>query len=121
LSSVPYDCYDKKAPKAAYYTPDKSEQVVQKLKENAQIWTDLLSATGGALELSICSYHVAAWQFTSKGTPVLTTETGKYAGVTVTADKVSGSEYFLQYLSPYAYHKTLGHYKKTSGNTERTI
>ena len=124
LSSVLYDCYDKVASKAAYYTPNKSEQlelgmvgfvdnsngqtnrfleeetensrrqVVQQLKENAQIWTDLLSATGGPLELSKCSYHVAAWQFTGKGTPVLTTETGKYSGVTVT-DKVSGSEYSL--------------------------
>jgi hypothetical protein len=67
------------------------QQVVDQLNENAQIWADLLSATGGALKLSKCSYHVVAWQFTGKGTPVLTKETERYSVVTVT-DKVSGGE-----------------------------
>ena len=90
ISSLLYDCYDKKAAKAMYITPDRSEtielgmigfvddsngqtnlfaseeshstqqQVLTQLKDNVQLWSDLLGVSGGALELTKCSYHVVA-------------------------------------------------------------
>ena len=84
------------------------------MQANAQLWSDLLSVTGGALELSKCSYHVMAWQFTGQGSPVLVTEPTKYAGVMVT-DSIHGEQQRLKYLSPYASHKTLGRYKEPAG------
>jgi hypothetical protein len=103
LSSILYDCYDKKSSKATYSTPAALELVqigmvgfvddsngqtnlflqdetdatrstiLNQLQANAQLWSGLLEASGGALELSKCSYHVIAWQFTTKGAPVLVT------------------------------------------------
>ena len=85
LSSILYDCYDKKARKATYTNPRKSETVelgmvgfvddsngqtnlfghhesdctrqsiITQLKDNAQLWADLLGVTGGELELTKCS------------------------------------------------------------------
>ena len=65
--------------------------VLLQMKANAQIWSNLLSTTGGALELSKCSYHVMAWQFTGRGSPVLIADPRNYAGVTV-IDPISGGE-----------------------------
>jgi hypothetical protein len=88
--------------------------VLHQLRRNAQIWSNLLSTTGGALELTKCPYHVMAWQFTGAGSPVLTTDTGKYSGASVT-DSTTGEGKLLKYLSPYKAHKTLGHYKEPAG------
>ena len=44
------------------------QSIIVQLKDNAQLWAELLwGVTGGALELSKCSYHVLAWQFTVTG------------------------------------------------------
>ena len=144
LSSILYDCYNKEAAKATYTTPSGSEdvalgmvgfvddsngqtnlfdrddteitrqQIIVQLEHNAQLWAELLGATGGALELSKCSYHVMAWQFTMTGAPTLVTDSSRFKGVSV-KDPVSGKDQELDYLSPYAAHKTLGHYKDPAG------
>ena len=93
------------------------QQVLTQLKDNAQLWSDLLGVSGGALELTKCSYHVVAWQFTGQGSPVLVTDKAKYANVTV-RDYVTGEDHQLQYLSPYTSHKTLGHYKEPAGTQQ---
>ena len=101
LSSILYNCYDEKAFKACYYCPDSignielgmigfvddsngqtnqfledendlsQQSVIQQVKANAQLRSNLLSTSGGALELNLCSYHVMAWQFSGRGSPVL--------------------------------------------------
>ena len=144
LSSILYDSYDGNAFKACYSFPDKSsnielgmigfvddsngqtnrfledendlsrQSVIQQVKANAQLWSNLLSTSGGALELTKCSYHVMAWQFSGRGSPVLISDPNKYGGVQVT-DSTTGQERTLKYLSPYAAHKTLGHYKEPAG------
>ncbi len=48
---------------------DKSKQLMDNLRHNAQQWATLLGATGGASELSKCSYHVVWWHSTKQGTP----------------------------------------------------
>jgi hypothetical protein len=44
-------------------TPVNLLSMVHKAKTNATIWSSLLQTTGGALELSKCSYHVLYWKF----------------------------------------------------------
>ena len=92
--------------------------IITQLKDNAQLWAELLGVTGGALELSKCSYHVLAWQFTVTGAPTLVTDSSRFKGVSV-KDPVSGETQDLDYLSPYVAHKTLGHYKDPAGRTQR--
>ena len=101
ISSALIDCYDTKASSATYMNPDRSnvntwsmigfvddnngqvnsfeearektnlQKLHHKARTNATIWANLLSITGGALELSKCSYHVMNWEFTINGAPVL--------------------------------------------------
>ncbi len=57
------------------------QTAVHRRRTNAQIWSNLLSTTAGALELNKCLYHVMAWQFTAGAElPVLITDSGKYIG-----------------------------------------
>lgn len=88
-SSVIFDVYDTCATPAVYCNPDPSNEfnvamigfvddnfgqtnmffavqdkstlqwMVAQAEENAVLWATLLEATGGALELSKCSYHIA--------------------------------------------------------------
>jgi hypothetical protein len=101
LSSLLYDCYDIRAQPARYCSPDWSNKcevsmigfvddsngqvnsfyenespstlqaMMRKARANANEWSLLLQATGGALELTKCSYHVAFWKFSIQGAPVL--------------------------------------------------
>ena len=144
VSSILFECYDKLATHAEYCAPDGSKKlqlgmvgfvddsngqtnlfqepesartaqnVISQMQQNAQVWSDLLAATGGALELSKCSFHVVRWHFTAQGSPVLMNESRAISPVAV-IDSMSGASSELQYLSPYKAHKTLGHYKEPSG------
>jgi hypothetical protein len=97
---------------------DSLQRIQQSLQHNAQLWADLLGATGGALELSKCPVHVATWTFTSQGAPVLYSDNNCFANIAV-VDPTTGSESTLQYLSPYTAHKTLGHFKEPAGTQRR--
>jgi hypothetical protein len=101
LSCILYTCYEKLKKTAAYCCPDCSHQieigmigfvddnndqtniflqdedsetlplVLAQTQSNAQSWNDLLTASGGALDLSKCSYHVVPLKFAKNGSPVL--------------------------------------------------
>ena len=88
LSSTLFDCYDAVSKSASYCDPTETvqaklgmvgfvddcngqtnafhedgsvntvDQLLNKTRSNAQIWSDVLSASGGALELQKCSCHV---------------------------------------------------------------
>ena len=143
LSVALYMCYDELAAAANYCAPDKTKEcflgmlgfvddngnqtndflvdetsetwrkIFEQAQKNAQLWTDLLSASGGALELKKCSYHMMRWQFAPNGAPILTIP--EDLPDLVARDPVSGMEYPLQRLAPHDFHKTLGHYKEPSG------
>ena len=88
--------------------------IVKAATANAQVWIDLLGASGGALELSKCSYHLLSWQFTSNGAPILFNQKDSIPPVQV-LDPHSQELCTLEYLPPYTAHKTLGHYKDPAG------
>ena len=90
------------------------QQLMHHATTNAKKWADLLSITGGALELSKCSYHVVVWKFSLQGAPILVNMKSELPTISVN-DPHTGQEQVLEYLHPYAAHKTLGHYKEPSG------
>jgi exonuclease III len=146
LSSTAIDCYDTKATPATYSNPDgtvkvtvgiagfvddcngqtnrfeedgsnaTTTKVLNQAQANAQIWTNLLSATGGALEVSKCSCHVMQYKFTVQGAPSLVPSfPPEQVNLSVwdPNDKVTHT---LQLMSVYQSHKTLGHYKEPAGH-----
>ena len=88
--------------------------MVEQASKNATTWAGLLGATGGALELSKCSYHVMYWKFSPQGAPVLANVSEEVPKIKV-RDPYTVTLQELEYLSPYTAHKTLGHYKEPAG------
>ena len=150
LSSTLFDCYDQVVTPATYSSPtddthvslgmvgfvddcngqtnsfasdgsrDTARMLVDKTRQNAQAWNDLLSASGGALELSKCSCHILQWQFTSQGVPILTpTHDYLQSQLTVKENHSADASHSLQLLSAYDAHKTLGHFKAPASGLEQ--
>jgi hypothetical protein len=91
-----------------------AEHLVALMQSDAQLWNDLLWASGGALELPKCTYHVIDYAFTSDGAPIL--RGGKVGGDIIlhTGDRTNQQQ--IPFKSAHCSHKTLGHYKEPSGN-----
>ena len=49
------------------------EELISKMQEDAQTWNDLLWSSGGALELTKCSYQILHWEFKADGSPKIVT------------------------------------------------
>ena len=138
LDSILYDCYDSKTHPAVYCTPDHLhritlgmagfvddsngqtnqfehderertwELILQYAQKNAQLWINLLYASGGALELSKCSFHLLRWSVSISGAPVLTVPEDNPD--LVARDPQTSESHHIPM------HKTLGHYKEPSGS-----
>ncbi|KAI2506424.1 hypothetical protein MHU86_8050 [Fragilaria crotonensis] len=145
LSSTLFDCYDTRAHQAIYWDTHNDvrvhfgligfvddcngqtnafgsdgstatvHQIVSQAQANAQCWSDLLHASGGALELSKCSTHILQWQFSLSGAPVLVPMHSCPEVSMEVWDRQADSEKTLQVLPAYKAHKTLGHYKDPAG------
>ena len=144
ISSTLYDCHEAQAYGATFSNPtktlqtkftiegfvdDSNEQVnefdsnkqpsptklIRRMQHDAQLWNDLLWSSGGALELSKCSYHLLHWNFSLSGAPLLQdlshTEHPPLSIQTARRDQ----GYIIPYRNPYQAHKTLGHYKEPAG------
>ena len=90
--------------------------LVSQTQRNAQAWNDLLSASGGALELSKCSCHILQWKFSPQGAPLLVLVHDDLQSALTVHDRQTNTTHNLQLLSTYTAHKTLGHYKAPIGN-----
>jgi hypothetical protein len=148
LSCILFDCYDLQSHKATYSNPDRSDcmeigmigfvddtngqtndlmidetnetlpVLLHNLQENAQLWANLLGASGGALELSKCSSHIAMWQFSTQGDPVLQSVRQTVQQPIPIIDPNTRHAQDMEFLSPYEAHKTLGHYKEPAGTQQ---
>jgi Reverse transcriptase (RNA-dependent DNA polymerase) len=145
LSSVLFQMYDELCHKALYCHPDRTNPmelgmigfvddsngqtncfmsnedemtlptILTQLRYNAQVWANVLGTSGGSLELTKCSCHLAVWTFADKGDPVLIhTQQPAELPLNVT-DPLTKASHALEFLSPYTAHKTLGHYKEPAG------
>jgi hypothetical protein len=133
LSSLLYDCYESKAYPAQYCNPDWSNKIqismigfvddsngqvnsfyetenaetliemVSRAQSNAADWSNLLHATGGALKLSKCLYHVLFWKFSLQGAPVLSNIQSEISPLQV-LDPLTGRTQTLDFLPPSTAH-----------------
>jgi hypothetical protein len=72
------------------------QNLLAKATSNATVWSQLLDVTGGALEISKCSYHVLYWKFSCQGAPVLVNVDSETQPVQVTVAS-SGNIHPLEY------------------------
>jgi hypothetical protein len=80
----------------------------------------LLAATGGALEIPKCKFHLAFYHFSASGAPVLAPSVSQVPNhlptIAIFPDPTAASPQNLEYLRPGQPRKTLGCYKSPSGN-----
>jgi hypothetical protein len=92
---------------------------LHQLRHNAQAWSDILGASGGALELSKCSCHLLNWNFSARGDPVLaSTRQSLQQPIEVVVDPLTQDTQVLNFLPPHTAHKTLGHFKEPAGTQQ---
>lgn len=93
------------------------------LENNAQYWENLLSVSGGFLELTKCFYYLFAWTFTSKYDPCHMS----LVEIQQLTSAIQLQEYGISVPTniapklPEAAHKTLGVMKTMIGNDRAHI
>ena len=89
-----------------------SAEIIDRMQRDAQWWHDLLWASGGALEISKCSFHLIKSQWTPNGVPFLEPN---IATTPLSLESFNGPIQVPQ-MSNYKSHKTLGHFVNPSGS-----
>ena len=87
------------------------------MREDAQLWHDLLWVSGGKLELPKCGYHLVHYNFEPSGIPKMrhiaedcvTLKNDKDEGVQINSKNI---------FTPW---KNLGHYKAPDGNQKSQV
>ena len=85
--------------------PAHRASIIRKATEDAQLWSDILWASGGVLEHAKCSYHYLRTDFDMNGAPIL--RSGTHGDPIIIRD-ASGNPTALTQLSVYTPYKTLG-------------
>ena len=88
--------------------PSQRETLIQRATHDAQLWNDILWASGGVLEHDKCSYHFMVTDFDRNGAPVL--RSSKH-GEPIKIHNAFGKTTTLKQLSVYSPYKTLGTYQ----------
>jgi hypothetical protein len=140
ISSVLFQCHDKKAYGAKYTTVEGDLTVrlsmlgfvddsscisntadandsslsglVTRLQHDTQLWNDLLWVSGGKLELPKCSFHVMHFEFRPDGQPFLVDSIEQQ----MVLKDAEGNQVPITYKSVRSTHKTLGHLKAPYGD-----
>jgi hypothetical protein len=92
------------------------EDLVDAAQCDAQEWHNLLQASGGALELSKCTYQALSWTFNTEGRP-FAQGIAETEGICIKTGPNQVQN--IPEVSAHTAHKTLGHYKDPAGNQNR--
>ena len=82
------------------------EEVIKQTQHDAQLWNDILKATGGTLNLLKCFFQVITTTFTRNGAPVIAAH-GKSWYIDI-VDRTDDSTQRVKALSGYTPYKSLG-------------
>ncbi|KAG7357612.1 hypothetical protein IV203_002300 [Nitzschia inconspicua] len=97
------------------------ETLLHKAQQDAQLWNDLLDSSGGALEARKCMFHLAHYQFTPRGAPVLQSFAPDQLTVQVQESGPHGTTVPKKYLQPTTSRKTMGCYKCPAGGHKQSL
>jgi hypothetical protein len=89
------------------------EELLARLKSDAQTWSNLLYSSGGLLELSKCLYYIVDYTFDQTGNPVISTP--EHDALTLHTNE-SPEEVRISLFQDNEAHKTLGCFRAINGN-----
>lgn len=97
-------------------TQPTTQQLLSLMQKDAQLWNDLLWASGGALEQPKCSFHLIQTSWNADGQPFLTGDTQSQQ-IRLKHENTWNPTY---QKSNYTSHKTLGCWVNPSNNNSKT-
>ena len=82
------------------------ENVIKRTQHDAQLWNDILKATGGTLNLPKCFFQVITTTFSRNGAPVIAAhDESWYIDIVDGTDKATQR---VKALSAYTLYKSIG-------------
>jgi hypothetical protein len=90
-----------------------TDDLVQRLQHDAQTWSNLLTSSGGLLQLSKCLYYIIDFQFDQTGNPTMIVPNHTPLKITTGVDSTPQA---IELIPPNAAHKTLGCLRTLDGN-----
>ena len=84
------------------------EQLLVRVKHDAQLWHDLLWASGGKLELTKCGFHLIFYDFDHDGVPSMR----KIGDLVITLEDEKGEDIEIRTKKIDKARKNLGHWKE---------
>ena len=95
------------------------EAILSRAQFDAQLWSNLLNSTGGALELPKVKYHAIDFTFDNIGRPKMTEPNNSHR---MEVDGNDGNGLMeLKPLSPHTARKMLGCYKEPTGSNHKAF
>jgi Reverse transcriptase (RNA-dependent DNA polymerase) len=97
-------------------------ELIRRMEEDGTIWSNLLEASGGKLEMEKCFYYLISWKFNKNGSPCPQISTEQFEEtITMTLEKHKPNPQILQKREVDVSHKTLGTFKSMTGNEDAQI
>ncbi|OEU11118.1 hypothetical protein FRACYDRAFT_246229 [Fragilariopsis cylindrus CCMP1102] len=93
------------------------QDIMERTQHDAQLWNDLLRATGGALNLDKCFAQVLAIDFSLNGAPVIAPADPNL--IITIQDRLNNKEVIIRPISPYKTYRSLGTEQGTSKNQKQ--
>jgi hypothetical protein len=89
------------------------QDLIQRLQTDAQLWSNLLSSSGGILELTKCLYYIIDYEFDPTGNPKMMIPNHQPLQISTSPESTVQC---IQMYEANAAHKTLGCYRALDGN-----
>ena len=93
------------------------QDIMERTQHDAQLWNDLLRATGGALNLDKCFAQVLSFEFSLNGAPVIAPADLNL--IIRIQDRLNNKEVIIRPISPYKTYRSLGTEQGTSKNQKQ--
>ena len=95
------------------------QDILNRTQEDAQLWNDLIRASGGALELAKCFYQVINFEFGTNGTPFASADTSNLHLELI--DRTNNKSQSINTISCYKTYKSLGKIQGISKNQKTQL
>ena len=88
-------------------TTETITEVLKRTQHDVQMWSDILRATGGTLNLSKCFCQAMTYMFSRTGAPVLAPADPSW-NIKIKDDRDNSEQKIFNVISPYKTYKSLG-------------
>ena len=95
------------------------DDLLKKAQFDAQLWSNLLNSTGGALEVPKVKFHIIQFQFQPSGKPIMSTPL-PHQRIEIDAKDGDGMQEMIP-LDPSTARKMLGCHKEPTGSNNKAL